>query len=153
MNPFYSKKLRNTAKLWKQGVHIYMDHVVCLLGPSRLPDQFNLNQPTPAPLTGMTDDDLKVVIDEGRRQIDKQGSDLHNIRTRAQWLLTIMVAASAALTRATLAGEPSALVMALWGVGMFLLTLAVLGTTSLIVVAARRGGINTALLGHVSNSV
>lgn len=153
MNPEYSEKLKAAVDRWKQGAHIYMDHIACLIVPSRLPDQFDLNQPAPAPLSNMTDDDLKVVIEEGRRQIDKQASDLHYIRTRAQWLLTIMIAASAALTNATLANSPNTLVMALWGVGILLLTLAVLGTTSLIVVAARRGGINTALMGNLSTNV
>lgn len=140
----------SSSRQWLRGAEIYMSYVSCLIQPSKTPSQVAMKLPNPSPVAGMTPDEMLLVVEEGRRQIDRQRSDLQNIRTRAQWMLTIMIAASVALTKAIVSTNSDCLwLLILWIAGMLLTTLAILGTTALIVVAAPIGGMNTAQMGGI----
>jgi hypothetical protein len=53
---------------------------------------FDVHRAEPGDMSKWEDDDLNLLIDEGRRQLDRQGSDLEQIRGRAQFLFTTTLA-------------------------------------------------------------
>ena len=58
-----------------------------LLGGPVTPASVNPN--APGELLGFAEEDLKLLVDEGRRQIDAQSSRFENVQGRAQTLLTV----------------------------------------------------------------
>ena len=101
-----------------------------------------------------TEDDLKLVLEEGRRQLDRQFSDLKDIRSRAGKLLTVGLAEVGVLAAsAQLAFPRGALLLTTWALSMLLALLSVGGAASLIVSRAPFGGIETSKLARVRTPV
>jgi len=100
-----------------------------------------------------TDEGLKLMIEEGRRQVDRQLADLDRIRTRAQWLFSLSVAATAALGTAFVARQPPFVFGVIWITGLILLTWALGGAAAIIVTRAEFKQITTALLSATDQPV
>lgn len=86
------------------------------------------------------------MIEEGRRQLDRQLSDLEQIRGRAQWLFTVGAAITTALAGAFVANQSHGARLALWIVGLALLVLGVGGAAAVMAVRADFKMIDTAVL-------
>ncbi len=78
-------------KTFVRGQQVYLAHVLALVRPGVEVPSFSAHQIQARPLTGWGNDELQLMIDEGRRQSDRQLADLEQIRGRAQWLFTIGV--------------------------------------------------------------
>jgi len=71
-----------------------------------------------------------MLLEEGRRQIDSQRSDLENLKSRCQFLLTISLA-TLALAAATLAdAKGSRITLGLWSAAILLLLVGMLGAAA-----------------------
>jgi hypothetical protein len=129
-----------------RGQWIYLAHVVSLVAPGRDVPTFRSDQLKPRQLDGWTGDDFRLLIDEGRRQVDRQQSDLENIRARAQWLFTVGAAALAALGGGYVNTHPSSGAAVLWLAGMVLLVYGVGGAAAILTVKADFNVIHAAVL-------
>src|ERR1700722_8802187 len=78
-----------TTKLTARGQRIYLAHVGGLISPGVKVPVHEAHKIEPAPLDDWEDDDLNLMIDEGRRQGDRQMTDFDRVGGRAQWLFTI----------------------------------------------------------------
>lgn len=131
-----------------RGLWIYTRHVIGLVRPGRpIPTYLDPEQVT-ADLSKWSEDELGLLIDEGRRQYDAQTDSLEKVRGRAQWLFSTALAlagADAALatkvfphpTHAQLAGWISSVVFTSWSA---------LGAGAVITVTAKLEGVATAPL-------
>ncbi len=63
---------------------VYLQHVVALFRPNRPVPSFDAYRQTPRGLADWEAQDLKVLIEEGRRQLDRQRQDLERLQGRAQ---------------------------------------------------------------------
>lgn len=95
-------------------------------------------------LDGLTDDDYKLVVEEGRRQLDRQLADLEKNKSRAATLLTIGLAEVGVLA----AGASRAFAYGLWTgivwiVSALLALLALGGGVSLLTSQAMFGRVDT----------
>lgn len=103
---------------------------------------------TPGDRVGWSDADNRLLIEEGRRQIDRQIEDLERIRTRSAFLVTtslgLVAAAVAVVTRAVKAGNPGAFLV--FSFGLLAVVLGLLGAASLLTAQSEIGTIHTALL-------
>jgi len=92
------------------------------------------------------DEDLKLMIEEGRRQLDRQNSDFEHILSRAQWVFTVGVAVVVSLTAALVKSRPSWPEIAVGALAFGVVVYGVAGAASIMVVRADFKTIDTAIL-------
>src|SRR3954454_25313375 len=78
-----------------RGQKIYFQYVLGLIRPGEKIDVPKVHTLKPGQLDAWKPEELALMIDEGRRQSDRQMLDLERFRGRAQWLFTIGAAATA----------------------------------------------------------
>ena len=66
---------------------VYLSHFIGYF-PKYTVKVFNVYQNKPSNIDHWTDSDYKILIDEGRIQVERQQRDLEQIRARAQFMLT-----------------------------------------------------------------
>jgi hypothetical protein len=131
-----------------RGQWIYLAHVLALIRPGVEVPTFCAHQIPAQALTGWAEDELQLLIDEGRRQSDRQLADLEQIRGRAQWLFTVgvpIVTAIAAIFAGFHKGDSG------WWVVLWLLSLlaagyAVVGAAAIMTIRADFDVIDSAVL-------
>lgn len=130
-------------------IWIYLCNVGALLWPGVGAPDFAVNKPQAA-ATGLdwSTEDLQLLVDEGRRQLDRQLSELEHVRGRAQFLFTTTLAAfavavglydDAAKTRGTV-------IVLGWCLSVLFLSLAVLGAGAIGTVRADFGRVDKSLI-------
>jgi hypothetical protein len=136
--------LWSKIKLIIRGQSIYLAHVVGLIAPGVQVPVHKAHKIHPESLEDWDDGDLDLMIVEGRRQVDRQMTDFDRIGGRAQWLFTIgaalMVSGAGRFAGHTYRGFD----LALWIVGLGLLTLGVGGAAALMATRADFKQIDTA---------
>jgi hypothetical protein len=91
----------------------------------------------------LTVDDLKVIVDEGRRQIDRQLADLERLRGRAGALVTLCLVELAALSAGASRIFGSAPLTAVWSLSAMAVLLALGGALALLSAQAKFGRTDT----------
>jgi hypothetical protein len=71
---------------------VYARHVVALFWPNKAAPSLVADENEPGEMDGWDEDELRILIDEGRRQLDRQHEDLERIRGRSQVLLAFGLA-------------------------------------------------------------
>ncbi|RFS81394.1 hypothetical protein D0T12_32735 [Actinomadura spongiicola] len=89
---------------------VYAYYVLAVFRPGLEVPTFGQPRDFTDNLNGLTDDDHKVLIEEGRRQLDRQLADLERNKSRAATMLTIGLAEVAVLA----AGANRAFAFGLW---------------------------------------
>ena len=125
---------------------IYLVHALSLLAPGYELPVFSADQLKPKDVSQWSEEELKLLIEEGRRQSDRQQADLRDIRSRAQWLFTVAAAALGALGAGLASGNPDTTQAILWLAGLVLLVYGVGGAASVMVSRADFKTIHTAVL-------
>src|ERR1700694_3672378 len=128
------------------GRRVYFQHLLGLVQPGRRVLVPAAHQVQPSSLDTWSDDDLKLMIDEGRRQLDRQFSDLEHIRSRAQWLFTIGVAVLAAMVSSLSSYRPTIIGWILWLLAVTLVLCGTAGAAAIMVIRADFSTIDTATL-------
>jgi hypothetical protein len=129
-----------------QGQWIFLAHVLGLVAPGHDIPVFRADQVQAQPLDQWGSDDLALLIDEGRRQVDRQQGDLESIRGRAQWLFTLGVAVIAALGGGFVSARPIFVLAVVWLVGLVTLVYGVAGAAAVLTVKADFRVIHAAVL-------
>ncbi len=123
---------------------VYCWYVFALIRPGIEVPTFGEPVPYTGDIERFTDDDLKVIVEEGRRQIDRQLADLEKNRARAATMLTVSLAELAVLAasaqRVFLKGF---LASTIWAISAVLVVLAIGGAASLLTSAAAFGRLET----------
>ncbi len=134
---------------------LYITYVAALFRPGiGLPTFGEPVEFHPSPDYAYNDDDLKVIVEEGRRQVDRQLSDLEGIRSRAGTLLTLSLAEIGVLSAsASRVFSHGALIITAWTLSLILAILAAGGAASIVTSRADFGRINTQSLARVSSPV
>jgi hypothetical protein len=73
-------------------IGVYARHVLALFWPNKAAPTLSADSNEAGELTGWEQEDLQILIEEGRRQLDRQHEDLERIRNRAQVLLAFGLA-------------------------------------------------------------
>ncbi len=71
---------------------VYARHVVALLLPGCDLGEFIAHPTEPGDVSGWDAEELRLLLEEGRRQLDRQRAELERIQTRAQFLFTTAAA-------------------------------------------------------------
>lgn len=144
--------MADQSEFW-HGQRIYAEHVLGLVLPGQRPETHDADPVRPGALTSWTDGELPLMIEEGRRQLDRQQHDFERVQARAQWLFTVAAAVTAAVGTMLANGDPSwwqwtigltSLALLVWGVG---------GTAAIIVVRADFRVIHAPVLSHLGAPV
>jgi hypothetical protein len=104
----------------------------------------------PILLDDWSDEDLPLLVEEGRRQLDRQLARFDRVRTNAQFLFTTALALLIVLAAA--AHRTDGLLTIAWGFGLAVVTLGLLGAASVLVVKSDFGAIDTALFTNSSSA-
>ncbi|MHA6510848.1 hypothetical protein [Tessaracoccus sp. Y1736] len=114
-------------------VRLYLAHAWGLLRPGRELPTFAAPRSFDANLTGYTDEDLDLLIEEGRRQLDRQVHDTDSVRDRSGTLLTLSLAEAALLATSGHSSWSGPWWLALaWAVAAVFAFLAAAGAASLL---------------------
>lgn len=139
---------------FRNGQSIYLWHVIGVVMPGHDVPVHNSDRLVPGSIKDWDDDELQLLIDEGRRQSDRQQDQLEQVRGRAQWLFTVGVAALAALGGALGAGHPRAAWLVIWSmVSLVLLAYGIAGATAILVAKADFKMIHTAVLSGLERPI
>ncbi|MGI5271023.1 hypothetical protein ACQEUU_17845 [Nonomuraea sp. CA-218870] len=126
---------------------VFLQYVLGLWPGRRVP-VFGVHSVEPGDTSNWPEVDLIVLVEEGRRQLDRQQSDLEYIRGRAQFLFTtalgllVVIFASAASIIAAL----SIWAFIAWFLGVFSTTLGLLGAAAVTVARKEVGMIDSTRL-------
>lgn len=117
---------------------MYGRYLLALLLPGSAVPTFPVGPVVPKALIRWSPEELALAIEEGRRQLDRQGRDHERIQTRSQFLFTSSVALLVVLAAATrrIAEAGGITLFVVWGVGMLVVLAAILGAASLLSVRA-----------------
>lgn len=132
---------------------VYLRHVLALFLPGANPGQFVAHRGTPGDVTPWGPVSVAVLIDEGRRQVDRQRAELDRVQGRAQFTFTVAVTVLVALgTQAPEIRDARGIVQFGWAAGLGLLLLGMLGAAALMSVRATVGGIDASNLSNENPS-
>lgn len=138
---------------FRHGQWIYAVHVAALFAPGRKLPLHPADQLKPQSISTWTPAELRLLIEEGRRQSDRQKADLDELRGRAQWLFTVAVAALGALGAGLAHTRPGALASVFWAAALLGLAYGVGGATAIMVARADFRVIHAAVLSGLSPPV
>lgn len=125
-------------------IGMYFREILGLIRPGHPIPVFDEKDHPEGDLAGWGDHDFKLLIEEGRRQIDSQTVRLEALRTRAQIILTTATAVLG-LTIAglkTIANDGGIVVFIIWFIAIGADLLAVLGAAAVITVRKDMGALN-----------
>ena len=139
-------RMKGSIRAFVNGQRVYAMHVLGLIAPGLEIPILRAHQVSPQPIDAWSDDDLQHMVEEGRRQLDRQLSDLTQIRNRAQWLFTVGAAITVAVAGACTRTNPAGGILALWLLALALLVYGVAGSAAILTVRADFKTIDTAVL-------
>jgi hypothetical protein len=135
-------------RLFLRGQRIYFVHVIGLLAPGQEMPLLPAHRIAARTIDNWEPEDVQIMLDEGRRQSDRQVAALEEIRGRAQWLFSFGTPLAAVIA-AILAGigtDDSGWWIVAWAVAFAGFTYGVLGAAAIIAVRADLETIDTAVL-------
>jgi hypothetical protein len=140
-------------KEFRRNQRVYGEYAISLLMPGSQLPVLPADQSAPTQLADWSPQELALMIEEGRRQLDRQQDDLRDLRGRAQWLFTVAVAGLAALGAGLASRHTGTATTVLWLIGLIVLTSGVAGAASVMVSRADLSTIHTAVLSAAKRPV
>ena len=127
---------------------VYAVHIAALFLPGVPVPSHRAHQVVARALDQWRDEDLRVMVEEGRRQYDRQLADLRDLRTRSQWLFTSGVALLAVIASQfpEVRDEKDVLLSLLWIITAVTSSVGLLGAAAVVVVRADLSRIDSAVL-------
>lgn len=125
---------------------MYGIHVLGLIAPGQPIPVLAAHRVAPGDVASWGPDDVTAMVEEGRRQLDRQLSDLERIRGRSQWLFTVAIGVLAAIAGAYASAKPDDLLVAAWLLALGLLAYGTAGAAAVMTVRADFATIDTAVL-------
>jgi hypothetical protein len=150
-DPETDNRKRERAKWWHSArleAAMYLRHIRGLALPGIKVETIVIHPTEPASLDGWGDDALHIIVDEARRQIDRQSERFDRIRTTAQLLFTTALALLVVLAAGAhrVLDQESVILFVAWVVGLIVVALGMLGAASILTVRAEFGTIDTPAL-------
>jgi hypothetical protein len=132
---------------WSKEWWLYVHLVGGLIRPGAKIPVFNAHPIEPHDVVKWPEADQHLIIEEGRRQVDRQFADLERIRARSQTLLTLGLALAAGVVASFEATALAGLMpFILWMIAALSLFCSLLGAAAVMTVRADLGIIDTARL-------
>jgi hypothetical protein len=140
---------------WRSEHRIYAQHVRALFRAGSAAPVHAADTNVEGDVSSWSDDEIKTLIDEGRRQLDHQSEDLERVRLRAQVTLAIglVLEGTAGSLRVTVSSANELPASILWIVGLVLVAWAVLGVAATAVVRADMQAIHASVLSHYRGDI
>lgn len=137
------------------GQRIYAQHVWAMFRPGRRAPVHEADLNEAGDVKDWSDAHVKTLIDEGRRQLDRQHEDLERVRSQAQVTLLIALAleGTAGSLRATVSSASEMPLWIFWGIGLLLIAWAILGIAATAVVRADMQMIHAAVLSRYTGDI
>lgn len=130
---------------------LYFRHiwsVVALSSDLRRPSTYG--ELVPGDLNDWKEEDLHLVIEEGRRQLDSLATQFEQARSRGQYLFTLGLALLVTTAAGATRFNENLIVFVIWFIGFLLLVVAVLGAAAIVVAPGQLGGVDSVLLSRTS---
>lgn len=124
---------------------IYLLHVASLGWPGVTVRRHDVHRIQPGDVSAWPEDDLRLLIEEGRRQTDDQINDLERIRGRCQYTFTIALAQLALVLALVKVSGFTLGPFVLWCVAVVMTTLCMLGSASIMVAKSEFYAVDAAI--------
>jgi hypothetical protein len=148
-----ARRLSVQLKQFLDHQRVYFVHIMGLVRPGERLPSFEVHPRTRGSLEGWEDGDLQLLVDEGRRQFDRQLGDLDRLRGRAQFLFTIGLALGGAIaSQATDSSDCLGATLS-WVIGLAATAFAVLGAAAIMTGRADFEMIDSAALSRYDSPV
>ncbi|HVE45525.1 MAG TPA: hypothetical protein VNA57_02095 [Acidimicrobiales bacterium] len=133
---------------WRDEAVMYGRYVAALFRPGHRVPTFDVYRIVAGDMAGWSAEELRLLVEEGRRQVDRHARELERIQSRAQFLFTTALALLIVLAAAgrRVATSEGVVMLLVWGLGTAVVAAGMLGASSLLAVRAEVSGIETALL-------
>ncbi len=140
---------------WRTEQVVYARHVWALFRAGSGAPAHQADPNEAGDIADWSDKQVNTLIEEGRRQLDRQNEDLERVRGRAQVALAIAIAlgGAAGALRATVSSADHFLLWVLWIAGLLLVGWAILGAAATAVVRAEMQIIHAGVLSHYSGDI
>ncbi|MFI4992759.1 MAG: hypothetical protein ACHQCH_03960 [Solirubrobacterales bacterium] len=140
---------------WRAEQAVYARHVWALFRAGSGAPAHHADPNEAGDIAEWSDEQVKTLIDEGRRQLDRQNDDLERVRGRAQVALAIAIAlgGAAGALRATVSSADHFPLWVLWIVGLLLVGWAILGVAATAVVRADMQIIHAGVLSRYTGDI
>lgn len=134
---------------------MYARHVWILLRPGGSAGAHTLDLNKAGDISAWSSSDIRLLIEEGRRQVDTQHEDLERVRSRAQAVLAIglVLEGTAGSLRAAVDSAHATYLWVLWIVALLFVAWGVLGSAATAVVRADMQVIHAAVLSRRAGNV
>src|SRR6266498_1771096 len=125
--------MRRAFAVAEQEVNVYLAHVAALFVPGVRVRSLPVHPGKVGTLSEWSEAELVLLVEEGRRQLDRQRADLDRVQARSQLLFTTAAALLVVLTAEfeTMASRGGMVFMA-WYLGLALVALGLLGSAALM---------------------
>jgi hypothetical protein len=145
---------RAAAEALPSEAKVFLQHILGLWPGKRVP-VFRVHEAEPGDVTNWATEDLGLLIDEGRRQLDRQGRDLEQIRGRAQYVLTATLGLVVLLFAGarTMAEADSVWPFLVWSLAIGSTVLGLLGTAAVVVASKDMGVIDATRLSQQQQGI
>jgi hypothetical protein len=136
-------------------LRIYAHHVWALFRAGSGAPVHNADPNEPGNVAGWFEAHIKTLIDEGRRQLDRQNDDLERVRVRAQVTLIVGLAleGTAGSLHATVSSAGILVLSSMWILGLALIAWAILGAAATAVVRADMDIIHATVLSRYTGDI
>ena len=127
---------------------IYARHVLALFWPNKKAPAIEADHNQAGDVSDWPDKDLELLVEEGRRQLDRQHDDLERIRGRAQVLLALGLALEGTIAslQGSIVEADNELIWLFWTIAILAGAWSVLGAAGTSVVRADMQMIHAAVL-------
>lgn len=127
---------------------VYARHVFALFWPNKKAPALEADRNQASEVSDWGKGDLEILVEEGRRQLDRQHEDLERIRGRSQVLLAFGLALEGAIAsqQKSVGTADNFLIWTLWVLALFVGAWSVLGAAATSVVRADMQMIHAAVL-------
>lgn len=133
---------------------VYLSHCLAVFRPGSTPPLFHQPESFEGSLAEAENDHLDLVIEEGRRQLDRQLGDLERIRSRSAVLVTVGIAEIGILAAGMKQTfEAGYWTFSLWILSSIAVTLGLLGAAAVLTASAQFGRIETKMVAALSPPV
>ena len=125
------------------------------LWPGKAVPVYEVHNIEPGDLHDWSDEDLTILVEEGRRQISRQSEDLERVRGRAQFLFITTLGLLSLLLAAVgdIASVDSPWAFLIWSFGVLTVAFSLLGAVAVVVANKEVGIIDTARLSRQHNPI
>lgn len=128
---------------------LYFKHILSLMAPGTtisIPSTYG--EIAPGVLDAWSDEDIEVMVEEGRRQLDSLNINFEQVRSRGQHIFTVVLAGLGVASAGATVVIDDLPVFIAWAAGIGFLLVSLLGAAAVFAATAQLGSVDAVLMSN-----